>query len=346
MVGAAERAEHRLAEAQDRADEGALEPGGAVGVPHRAVGEDQGSRIRRAGPGHPVALVPRTTDVLDGGQQAAALHFDGGRSFGRRPGRGGGFRGLGEFGDGNEPHPVAGQAAARRRAVEIEQPRRVHPPNQVPAAGGHPRIDPGLRPRHGDGPRRDAHPRGGAPRNVEAGIGHPEVGEAGGEADEEHPVVPLRVDADQLLHRDPDLRRDLGQVLPVIDAGELDPPGRRLGGAGGPAGEVERVEADGFRIGGGVVEHQHRAEGGDRLPEAVERLPVEESREAGGPRVQLGGDLVPELDREGGFAGVPDPRLRRARGSTGHGRPPGSRPQQPVDRVERLSTGDALSTDG
>ena len=186
----------------------------------------------------------------------------------------------------------------------------------MPAARRDPRVDAELGAGHGHCAGRDPHPGDGAARDVEAGIGHPQVGEPGGEPDDVHAVVPSREDADQLLHGHAGLRRHLGKVFPVIDAGELDVARLGFGLPARAAGEVEGVGPDPFRIGLRVVEDQHRAEGGDRLPVAVEGLALEERGERGGPGVQLAGDLVPELDGEGGFAGVPDERFR----SAGHGR--------------------------
>ena len=312
VVGAADGGQRRLPEAEHRAHQGAFEPRGAVRVPDRPVREDEGGRVGRSRPGNPVALVSGTAEVLDGGEEAAALHLENRRSFGGRWRGGFRRRAFRQLRHRQEPHLIAGQATARRAPAGIEEERRIHPPEEMPAAGRDPGIDAGLGAGHGDRARRDAHPGHGAARDVEAGVGHPEVGKSRGEADDEDAVLALGVDADQLFHGHANLRRHLRQVLPVIDAGQLDVARGPRGLPAGAAGEIERVGADGFGVRLGVVEDQHRAESGDRLPEAVERLPLEECGERGGPLVQLNGDLVPELDDEGGLAGVPETRLSPA----------------------------------
>ena len=182
----------------------------------------------------------------------------------------------------------------------------------MPAAGRHPGVDAGLRAGHGDGARRDTYPGDGAPRDVEAGVGHPEIGEPRREPDDEHPVVPARMDPDQLLDRNPDPLRHVGEVLAVIDAGDLQQTRLGLGFPAGAAGEVERVGPDGIRVRLRIVEDEHRAEGGNRFPVAREGLPFEQRGERGGLLVQFAGDLVPELDGKRGFTRVPETRLSPA----------------------------------
>ena len=289
------------------AHQGAFEPGGAVRVPHRPVREDQGRRIGRPRPGDAVALVPGTAEVLDGGEEPAAFHLAGRRPLGER--RSGGFcrRALRKFGDRQEPHLIARHAAARRALPGIEEQRRVHPPEEVPAARRHPGVDAGLRAGHGDRPRRDPHPGDRAARDVEARVGHPEVREPRRETDDVDAVVASGMDPDQLFHRHPDQRRHVRKVLAVIDAGDLQQARFRLGFPAGAAREFERVGADGVRVRLRIVEDEHRAEGGDRFPVSLEGLPFEQRRQRGGLPVQLKRDFVPELDREGRLARANSP---------------------------------------
>ena len=179
MVGAPEGGQHRTAEAEDRTHQGAFESRGAVRVPDRPVGEEERRRVGRSRPRDPVALVAGTTEVLNGGQEPTALHLDGRGTLGGR--RDGGFRrrALGKLRYRQEPHLVARQAAARRALAGVEEERRIHPPEEVPAARRDPRVDPGLGAGHRDRARRDAHPGNGAPRDVKARVGHPEIRKPG-----------------------------------------------------------------------------------------------------------------------------------------------------------------------
>ena len=72
-LGPRRRERARRQDLEPRAGERALEPGGSVGVPHQAVGEDEGGPIDRARLGDAVAQVSAPAEVLHG-RQRPRLH--------------------------------------------------------------------------------------------------------------------------------------------------------------------------------------------------------------------------------------------------------------------------------